>query len=86
MTSIPEDPDKMLTRAEFCAALKEATGIAVSPATLATKATRGGGPVFVKFGPRAMIRWGDGLAWAQARLSKPRTSTSEADTETEAAA
>lgn len=84
MTAIPED--RLMTRPEYCATLEQETGIKVSPATLATKATRGGGPPYVKVGARAMIRWGDGLAWAKSRVSKPRASTAEADVETEAAA
>ena len=47
--------------------------------TLATKATRGGGPPYQKFGSRALYRWGDALLWAKERLSAPRCSTSEGD-------
>jgi hypothetical protein len=85
MSNIPDNPDRMMTRAEFCEALQEATGIKISPATLATKATRGGGPAYVRFGPRAMIRWGTGLEWAKGCLSAPRASTSEADEQARAA-
>lgn len=84
MTNIPDD--RLMTRPEYCAAVFQATGIKLSPATLATKATRGGGPPYVKVGNRAMIPWGTGLAWAKSLISKPRTSTSEADAVTEAAA
>ena len=84
MTNIPDDPDRMLTRQVGAAALTEA-GRPTSPATLATKATRGDGPPYVKFGRRVLYRWGDLLAWAEARTTKPRTSTSEADAVTEAA-
>jgi hypothetical protein len=80
MTCIPQNPDALLTREQLAAALTE-VGFPVRPKTLATKATRGGGPPFVKFGPRVLHRWGDGLAWAQARLSAPRRSTSERETE-----
>ncbi|MBB4199209.1 hypothetical protein CCR94_01935 [Rhodoblastus sphagnicola] len=52
-------------------------GFKISAQTLATMATRGGGPEFQKFGPRALYRWGDALAWAQGRLSRPVRSTSE---------
>jgi hypothetical protein len=80
MTYIPENPQTLLTREQLASALTEA-GFPIRPKTLATKATRGGGPPFVKFGPRVLHRWGDGLAWAQARLSAPRRSTSEGDAE-----
>jgi len=51
----------------------------LAPATLATMATRGGGPPFHKFGAHVLYRWGDALAWAQSRLSAPRRNTSEGD-------
>ena len=53
-------------------------GYETSPATLATKRSRGGGPQFRYFGRRVLYRWGDALAWARSRLSEPVTSTSEA--------
>ncbi len=74
----PDDPNTLLTRDATAAALKEA-GFPVSRATLATKATRGGGPLFQRFGTRPLYRWGDVLAWAQSRLSPSVTSTSELD-------
>jgi hypothetical protein len=81
---IPDDPNVLLTRKVAAAALAEA-GFPVAEKTLATKATRGGGPPFQKFGPRALYRWGDALQWAQSRLSAPMHSTSEADRATAAA-
>ena len=72
------DPDALLTRKD-CAQALTASGFPVSFATLATKATRGGGPPYQLFGPRPLYRWGDALDWAQSRLSPPRRSTSEAD-------
>jgi hypothetical protein len=76
MTFIPSDPDALLPRDKFAAALTEA-GFPTSPKTLASKATRGGGPPFQKYGPRVLYRWRTGLAWAEGRLSEPRRSTSE---------
>jgi hypothetical protein len=70
------DPDALLTRRRNSAALTEA-GFPTSESTLATKATRGGGPPYMKFGPKVLYRWGDSLAWAQARLTAPVCSTSE---------
>src|SRR6516162_1590973 len=75
---VPTDPDTLLTRSEFAAAITEA-GFPTSPKTLASMATRGGGPPYQKFGPRALYRWGPGLAWAQSRLSPPISSTAELD-------
>jgi hypothetical protein len=76
MTNIPNDPDALLTRDRIAAALTDA-GFPVTAATLATMATRGGGPIFRKFSNRPLYRWGDGLEWAQSRLSKPIRTTSE---------
>jgi hypothetical protein len=78
MQPIPDNPDALLTREGTAAALT-ASGFPVKPKTLATKATRGGGPPFMSFGARVLYRWGDALTWAQGRLSAPRCSTSEAD-------
>ena len=70
-------PDTLLRRNETADALTSA-GYPVSTATLATKATRGGGPPFRSFGRIPLYRWADALAWAEGRLSPPRRSTSEA--------
>lgn len=72
------DPDALLTRDQIAASLTEA-GFPVKPKTLATKASRGGGPPYRLFGARPLYRWGDALDWAKNRLSEPRCSTSEAD-------
>lgn len=77
--ALPSNPDALLTRERVADALTEA-GFPTSPKTLATKATRGGGPPFRKFGTRALYRWGDTLEWATARLGPVITSTSQADT------
>jgi hypothetical protein len=78
MASIPENLDALLTREQAAAALT-ASGFPIATKTLATMASRGGGPPFRRFGLRAIYRWGDALEWAQARLSAPRQSTSEND-------
>lgn len=75
---IPGNPNALLTRPKTADALTEA-GFPVKEGTLATKATRGGGPPFQKFGSRALYRWADALLWAQRRLSAPRCSSSEGD-------
>jgi hypothetical protein len=61
-------------------------GYPTAPSALQTKAARGGGPAFVKFGPHVLYRWGDALAWAESRTTAPRASTSETDAVTGAAA
>jgi hypothetical protein len=76
MSNIPEDPNAILTRDRFVAALNEA-GFPITVSTLATKATRGGGPPFQLFGRKPLYQWGAGLDWAKGRLSKPVRSTSE---------
>lgn len=58
-----------------------AHGYPVAAGTLATKATRGGGPSFKKFGNTALYEEEALLAWAEGRLSAPRRSTSETDAE-----
>ena len=77
---IPESPDAQLRREPMARALT-AAGYPTSPATLATKATRGGGLPFRCFGRVPIYRWGDAIAWAESRMSLPRRSTSEADTQ-----
>jgi hypothetical protein len=78
MSSVPTNPDALLTRGQTSEALKE-FGFPIENSTLATKATRGGGPPFHKFGARVLYRWGDALVWAHSRLTAPRRNTSEGD-------
>jgi hypothetical protein len=75
---VVRDPDALLTRDQAAVALS-AAGFPVKAKTLATKATRGGGPAFQRFGTRPLYRWGSTLAWAERRLSAPLTSTSDRD-------
>lgn len=70
--------DTLLTRDAVAAALT-ARGYPVKAKTLATKATRGGGPPFRHFGVRVLYRWSDALAWAEGRLSPLRRTTSDTD-------
>jgi hypothetical protein len=72
------DPDALLRRQALAEALTEA-GFPTAPATLATKASRGGGPPARWYGRIPLYRWGDALDWAQSRLSEPFRSTSERD-------
>ena len=78
MVSVPNDPETWLRRNETAEALTEA-GFPISPATLATKGSRGGGPRFRKFGRYPLYRWGDSLEWARSKLGPVVTSTAELD-------
>jgi hypothetical protein len=78
MSFIPDNLDALVTRDKAVAALTE-RGYPTSPKSLATMATRGGGPSFHHFGPRVLYRWRDALTWAEKRLSRPMSSTSEAE-------
>ncbi|MDE2576287.1 MAG: hypothetical protein KGL55_13350 [Rhodospirillales bacterium] len=78
--SIPERSGALLTRNAVAAALT-AAGYPVKAKTLATMATRGGGPPYRRFGARALYCWGDAVAWAEARLGALHRTTSEADAE-----
>jgi hypothetical protein len=77
---VPTDPNTLLTRQATSSALT-AAGFPVAAATLATKATRGGGPPYSLFSCRALYRWGDSIAWARSNMTVPRRNTSEADTQ-----
>jgi hypothetical protein len=70
--------DQLLTRDGVAAALT-AAGFPIKPKTLATKASRGGGPPYRRFGTKPLYRWRDALAWAEARLGPVISNTSEAD-------
>jgi hypothetical protein len=74
---IPTSLDSLLTRKQNAEALSDA-GYPTSEATLATMATRGGGPAYQLYGRKPLYRWGTSLEWAKSRLSKPVRSTSEA--------
>jgi hypothetical protein len=78
VSAIPDRLDALLTRDATAAALTEA-GYPVKAKTLATKATRGGGPPFQKFATRPLYTWGLALTWAKSRLGPVVTSTSELD-------
>jgi hypothetical protein len=68
------EQEVMLTRVAVAEALTTA-GYPVSPSTLSTKATRGGGPPYSLFGRRALYRWGDALTWARSSIARPRSCT-----------
>jgi hypothetical protein len=70
MKQLP-DRDDLLTRDETAVALT-AAGYPIRSATLGTKATRGGGPPFRRFGTRSLYRWGDAIDWAEGRTAQSR--------------
>jgi hypothetical protein len=63
------DRDALLTRDETAVALT-AAGYPIRSATLCTKANRGGGPPFQRFGTRTLYRWGDAIDWAEGRTTR----------------
>jgi hypothetical protein len=73
---IPDNPQTLLRRKATAEALN-AMGYPSTEKTLATQATRGGGPPYQLYGRIPLYRWQDVLTWAQRRLSAPRCSTSE---------
>src|SRR5712672_2970631 len=63
--------EALLTRSQTAENLEKA-GFPVSAKTLATKASRGGGPPYSLFGPRPLYSWRGALVWAHSRLTPPR--------------
>jgi hypothetical protein len=70
------EPESWYRRKAAAEALRE-LGFPVSPNTLSTMATRGGGPPYRLFGKFPIYRGDDLRAWALARSSAPASSTSE---------
>jgi hypothetical protein len=74
-----KEPERLLGRKEAAQFLTE-RGYRTAPATLAKLACIGGGPPFESFGRRPLYRAADLLAWAQARTTGLRRSTSDPGT------
>ncbi len=72
------DPEVRLQRTQLAEPLTKG-GFSTAASTLATKATRVGGPPYRPYGRPKLYRWGDAVAWAESRLSPPRSSTTELD-------
>lgn len=68
--------DRLLPRRDAAQFLSE-HGYKTAPATLAKLACLGGGPPFRSFGRRPLYHPSDLIAWAQARCTGPRRSTSD---------
>jgi hypothetical protein len=61
-------PAALLGRKELAGALSS-LGFRITASTLATKATRGGGPKYQPWGRRRVLYlWSDAVAWAEGRL------------------
>lgn len=71
-----QEHERLLGRKDAALFLTE-RGYKTAAATLAKLACLGGGPVFESFGRRPLYRETDLLAWAQARTTGPRRSTSD---------
>ena len=66
MLQIQENvPTTLLLRRADCARILTSAGFPISPKTLATMASRGGGPPYHKFGRAVLYRWSEALAWAE---------------------
>jgi hypothetical protein len=64
-----ETTSKRLSRREIAELLTNA-GYPIAPATLATMATRGGGPSYVRFNGRALYDIDETLKWAESRATE----------------
>lgn len=72
------DPERYYDRTAAAEAAN-AEGLPLSPKSLATMATRGGGPKMSHFGRRVVYYGSDLIAWIETRLSASIGSSSEAD-------
>jgi hypothetical protein len=62
--------DDLLSRDQVAERLT-AAGYRIKEKTLATKASRGGGPPYHIFNGRALYHWGDALDWARQGMKSP---------------
>jgi len=65
-------PDDLMLRREAADRALTAAGYPVAASTLATMASRGGGPPYRLWGRVPLYRWSDALTWARSRTSSPR--------------
>ena len=70
--------DKQYLTREEAAEYVSRTGVTISKNTLTKFATVGGGPVYRRFGKRALYTRDDLDAWITERMSAPMRSTSAA--------
>jgi len=69
---------RYISREEAAQYLTNDLGLRVSKNTLQKWVTTGGGPVYRRFGKRAVYLIEDLQAWAESKLSAPRKSSSAA--------
>jgi hypothetical protein len=72
--SIPAD--KRFTRRQLAKALTDC-GLPTSEKTLSTKASRGGGPPYQRYGKLAIYTWESSVEWALSEMGAPARSASE---------
>lgn len=77
MTDFKDLSSSALLRRHACAQALTEAGYPISAKTLATMATRGGGPPYCQFGRTVLYRWSEAVGWAEGRLTAPRHTTSE---------
>ena len=75
---MPTRGDMHLDQVQAAEYVAEHYGLPLSPKTLNTMRTRGGGPRAVKWGRRTLYRQSDLDQWVDQKLSAPQTSTSAA--------
>jgi hypothetical protein len=78
------DNDKYLDR-DKASRFLDGLGLRISAATLQTYASRGGGPLYARFGKRAVYLEKDLLEWAAERVKAPGRTHTERRTKMEAA-
>jgi hypothetical protein len=76
VSGIPTDPGTRLPRKKLAEHLT-AIGFPVTRASLNCFANRGGGPPYCLWGNVAICEWGDGLKWAQEKITAKRVTTAE---------
>src|SRR3954451_643622 len=72
------DLEARLIRSKAAENLNKA-GFPTTAKTLATKASRGGGPPYSLFGVTPLYTWRDLWVWAHSQMTSPRRSPSEGD-------
>jgi len=71
--------EKYYTKQQASEYLTDTLGLPVAVKTLSKLITIGGSPIFQKFGGRVVYKQSDLDAWAQSRLSMPRTNSGQAE-------
>lgn len=77
MKTETEHTTRLMTRKEAARHITATYGIPMSPLTLDTLASTGGGPIFCKFGRRALYDPGDIEGWVKKRMTRKYSSTSD---------